>query len=661
MSNYDNKETDIDLLRNLLLGEEKNKIEVLEQHFDDPEKRIQDVSSVLPQAVKLSICQDDKLNNELIPVVEDAIKASVKRDIHVFADALYPVMGPAIRKSISETFKHMIQSMNKVLEHSFSWRGIKWRFEAWKMGKSFAEVVLLHSLIYQVEQVFLIHKETGLLLHHTSLAEIVQQDTDLISSMLTAIQDFVHDSFNDSLNEKDDKTKKTKNDSEHSLNQISLGEFSIWIEQGPDAVIAVVVKGTAPKKLRQKLILTLENIHHQHAKAMQNFSGDDTEFSIVDEQLQGCLLSQFQPENNKISWAIWGILFGGILGVIFWLFIYFQEVQHWQKYVQIIQSEPGLVITDISEDTGQYVIQGLRDPLAREPEKILTESSLTQPVILGPLTFNILTQEQIVHRFEPYQSLTEGFIEKRAVQLLKAPDTVEISVKNGVLRVSGQSSLRWKRQLKSQTAYLPGLNQLDIGQLEVAVDLPRLNAPEEVRLHYDDGLLNVSGSAPDSWIQSIETNALSMTNVEKVNLDKLVNLDKVHLKQLERDLETESIFYEVGKTLIANISSDETIIRIISKIKSLIKQSEQLSIPIKIIVQGFSDPVGPYNVRLNISYLRAENIRQFLIDNDIDGSLLDAQSMINNNKIYADLNEYNMSLKRRVSFSVDIQNDEKRN
>ena len=86
----------------------------------------------------------------------------MRRDPHVLADALFPVMGPAIRKSITETLRGMLESFNEALDNSFSLRGLKWRVEAMRTGKPFAEIVLMHSLLYRVEQVFLIHRETGL-------------------------------------------------------------------------------------------------------------------------------------------------------------------------------------------------------------------------------------------------------------------------------------------------------------------------------------------------------------------------------------------------------------------------------------------------------------------------------------------------------------------
>ncbi len=712
MSNQNKDEKDFDLLRNLLLGDEKTKIESLEQHFDDPVKHAEDVSSVLPQAIKLSTSQSNELSDELMPIVENAVKVSVKRDINIFADALYPVMGPAIRKSMSEALMQMMQSINKALEHSFSFQGIKWRFEAWRTGKPFAEIVLLHSLVYRVEQIFLIHKKTGLLLHHTALAEVVQQDADLVSAMLTAIQDFVLDSFNDSLDSASSNNLDSKNDSEHSLNQISMGEFSIWIEQGPDAVIAAVLKGTAPKKLRLKLITTLETIHQQDALAMQNFSGEEGELKQVDEQLQNCLLSQYEAEKKNISWVTWGILGMLLLGIMAWSFTQIQATQHWQDYVELIKDEPGIIVTDVSYKQGQHIIRGLRDPLAREAQQVLSSSSMAQPIKLWFISISPLNAEQITHYFEPYQSMQEAFIQKRAVKLLQPPVTTDVRVKSGVLTITGKAALSWITQLKKQSAYITGVNQLDISQLQPLIDLSKimhpntvqlhiegnnviatghaaydwimatrkqlkklpgvkkyddsqlqsdinllsLNAPESVRFDYSAGLLRISGSAPESWIKNIKKQALSLSGVQEVNLDKLVNADIQRLQQLKQDLEAEVIFYAPGQSDYSNTRSDDSLKRVLSTVKLLIQQAKLLSVRLQIIIQGFSDYYGHYNARVKISYLRAEHIRQFFLSNGISATLLNVQSMVTKAPVPINSTEQENSLKRRVNFSVNMLN-----
>jgi len=148
-------------------------------------------------------------------------------------------MGPAIRKAISSALSGMIESFNQTLSYSVSVRGLRWRLEALRTGKSFAEVVLMHTLLYRVEQVFLIHKKTGLLLQHVSAVPGAVQDADMVSGMLTAIQDFVHDSFSSRRSDE--------------LETLQVGDLTVWIEQGPLAILAGVIRGNAPSDVPRSL------------------------------------------------------------------------------------------------------------------------------------------------------------------------------------------------------------------------------------------------------------------------------------------------------------------------------------------------------------------------------------------------------------------------
>src|SRR6202046_5457904 len=184
-------------LRHLIVAPEQAEIADIQERLEDLARRTKDVSTVVAEAITMRRDQggDRALAGALAPTIQQPLRESVRRDPHVLADALFPVMGPAIRKSITETLRSMLQSFNEALDNSFSARGIQWRIEAMRTGKPFAEIVLMHSLLYRVEQVFLIHRETGLVLNHIVAPTVATQDPDMIAGMLSAIQQFVRDSF----------------------------------------------------------------------------------------------------------------------------------------------------------------------------------------------------------------------------------------------------------------------------------------------------------------------------------------------------------------------------------------------------------------------------------------------------------------------------------
>ena len=184
-------------LRHLIIAPEQEELADIQERLDDRARRTQDVSSVVAEAIIMRRDQrgDPALAQALAPTVQETLRESVRRDPHPLADALFPVMGPAIRKSISEALRGMLESFNQALEHSLSARGIQWRLEAFRTGKPFAEIVLMHSLLFRVEQVFLIHRHTGLVLNHVVARSVPTQDASMVAGMLSAIQQFVRDSF----------------------------------------------------------------------------------------------------------------------------------------------------------------------------------------------------------------------------------------------------------------------------------------------------------------------------------------------------------------------------------------------------------------------------------------------------------------------------------
>ncbi|MDX1644289.1 MAG: OmpA family protein, partial [Thermoanaerobaculia bacterium] len=186
---------ELERLRELLVGEERRDLARLERRFDDWELTPEEVAELLPDAVAQATGDDERLAKALAPTLEAGIAESVHRNPQQITQAIYPILGPAIRKAISDTLSGFVETLNRAIEHSFSRRGLAWRWEAWRTGVPYAEIVLKRALVYRVEQVFLIHGETGLLLAHAALDESKSRDPDLVSGMLTAIRDFVADSF----------------------------------------------------------------------------------------------------------------------------------------------------------------------------------------------------------------------------------------------------------------------------------------------------------------------------------------------------------------------------------------------------------------------------------------------------------------------------------
>jgi OOP family OmpA-OmpF porin len=396
------------------------------------------VSEVLPSALRKSAKRDNRLTEATLPIVEENIKLSAKRNPKILADAIFPIIGPAIRKAIAEALGQMVQSLNQTLEHSFSPKGMKWRLEAMRTGKPFGEIVMLNTLLYRVEQVFLIHKDTGILLRHVSIDPTVTEDGDMVSAMLTAIQDFVHDSFQSS--------------EDATLDALKVRDLSVWIEYGPNAILAAVIRGNAPLTVRETLLEAIELVQFDFDAEFRDFKGDAAAFERARPILERCLRFQLGAAETEKK----GILtpFNALAGIALLIalvvgFFWIRDYWRWSGFVSRLKSEPGFVVAESERGFFTHSISGLRDELASDPETIRAEFKLDADDV-----------EQI---WKPFQDVSPGFILDRAQRLLAPPPGVTLTYENGILFADGVAPRDWFVESRRIAPAMIGVKSLQVG------------------------------------------------------------------------------------------------------------------------------------------------------------------------------------------------------
>ncbi|ODT44698.1 MAG: hypothetical protein ABS70_04915 [Nitrospira sp. SCN 59-13] len=462
-------------LRSLLLAPEQTRLEQLQEQVEHIDLTAQNLSRVLPDAIALRGEGDHQLTHVLTPHVSEALGASVRRQPHMIVDAIAPIMMPAIRQAIANALRSMVQSLNQTIEHSLSIQSVKWRVEALRTGKPFAEIVLLHTLRYRVEQVFLIHSQTGLLLAHAAGDAVAVQDQTLVSGMLSAIRSFVQDSFGA--------------DPDQVLNTLQVGELTVWIEQGPAAILAAVIRGTPPESLRIHLQDTLTRIHAERADALARFTGDAATFASATPLLAECLHTQLESRRRGIAPMTWVFVIGVLLVTTWWGLSAYQEHQRWQSYLSRLATEPGLVVTDSVPEGRRYRLTGLRDPLAADPAVLLQDSGLDT--------------SRVDAKWQPYYALDATFLLKRAGFVLSPPQTVQLSLDGNKLTAGGTAPADWIRQSRSVARALPGLDGYDDRRL-VSNSLEVLRQQlTEASILFEQGSSNLASSAQLQQVRHI--------------------------------------------------------------------------------------------------------------------------------------------------------------
>jgi outer membrane protein OmpA-like peptidoglycan-associated protein len=426
----------LEKLRHLILAPEQEGLARLRERVENPDQRASDLSAVLPEAIQLRRQQggEEALGAALAPTVESALRESVRKDPTTLADALFPVMGPAIRRSILQTLRQLFESVNEAMEQSLSLRGLQWRFEALRTGRPFCEIVLVHSLVFRVEQVFLIHKKTGLPLCHVVAPAAAMEDPSLVSGMLSAIQDFVRDSFHAPPGQ--------------TVEKLQVGELEVWVEEGPHAVVAAVIRGMAPPAYRSVLVEAVERIHRKFAQQLQKFHGETSPFALATEDLTPCLESRYREERSMRR-KPYVLVFSCVLLVLlggWWTFSAWRN-HRWHAYAKSLGRQPGIVVTAAARHGRRFVISGLRDPLAPDPQVLLRTAGLDS--------------HQAEFHWASYYALDDPILERRVASMLKPPAGVQLSVADGVLHAQGVAPDDWFANFPSRASMIPGIRDVD--------------------------------------------------------------------------------------------------------------------------------------------------------------------------------------------------------
>jgi outer membrane protein OmpA-like peptidoglycan-associated protein len=663
---------DLDELRQLLIRPEQEELRELHDRLDDKEQRAHEIASVLPEAVTLSADRSEELTRALQPAVEGSIRESIEKRPRVFIDALHPIIGSVVRRSIAETLRTLLQSLNQSLEQSFSWQGLKWRFEALRTGRSFAEVVMLRSLVYRVEQIFLIHRETSLSLLHVSTDATAAQDSDMVAGMLSAIQDFARDSF--------------KTGTDEALEEFRVGELQVWIASGAHAYLAAVIRGNPPRELRTCLEDAIESIHILRGSALANFDGDAAAFESLRPELEPCLRAQYQPkktaESHHRAWialaAVAGLIVAAIIvGVL--------SKKRWDDFVRRLNSSPGIAVTQSEKNwIRRSRVAGLRDPAVADPAALARAAGVNPDDIRFEWKdYLALDDVSVRRRFErrfgkpagtnlsltngaltisgsvPYEwftrverdglqspgvsSITErdltltydpGLAVGRFRATFPPPAGVTAAVNNGTLFLSGQAPYEWIAPVREGATKLPGIRQISEEKLQVAYDAKlvlqrfndRFHLPDSTNAAVEKGALVLSGEAPHAWLTRVRRDGATVPGINKIDERKLVDLDERAYQQSKSVIESAFVYFLVNKDNFAT-EGFAALSRLPDEIRRCLSAASRLGLEIQIEVRGYADAVGSEAKNLDLSQRRAQAVRDFLVKCGFEPSLFKVMGM----------------------------------
>jgi len=104
-------------------------------------------------------------------------------------------------------------------------------------------------------------------------------------------------------------------------------------------------------------------------------------------------------------------------------------------------------VTSSGRKDGKFYVNGLRDPLAADPAKMLASTKLDPAAVVGS--------------WKPYRALDPPIVLARARTYLSAPDSVSLRVEDGTLIAAGSAPARWIEESRRLSRTIPDVARYD--------------------------------------------------------------------------------------------------------------------------------------------------------------------------------------------------------
>jgi len=436
----------IEELREILVGGNAEEIAKLRERINNLDQRTRDVSEVLAPAIEAGIESGSELIDSLTVPVSQSLKRAIRAEPDNYAEILYPVMAPAIRRSISQAISSLMVTINQTMASATSVEGIGLRVQAWRTGVPYGQLALRKSLKYRVEHVYLIDRESGMMVTELGVEESGALDSDAVSAMFSAIQSFVQDSFSQSDDDR--------------LTDLKVGEYNVWVAHGRKLMLACVIDGDPPESLKSEMYDTLDGIRSDFANAIEDYSGDSSAFEGVEERLHPLLQSQLKesPDEEDAdaeftlkSAVIYALALAVLAYLVYGWVTAYAQLRTTEHY---LEQTPGFAVSKTYWDDDELVVEGLQDPDAQIPYETLKAHDIDA----AQLSFKTI----------PFRSLETNMEMQRFTNELAPPEPLEFKVVDGKIQLAGNAPIAWLLKHDVRLRQLATDHRLQIGQLSAS-------------------------------------------------------------------------------------------------------------------------------------------------------------------------------------------------
>ncbi len=210
-------------LQEIILHEDREALAQVRDTLHDPVWFRNNANPIIEEHLEyLKLNFPKEFNKSVEKIVDKRLKASQSEIL----DTIYPVLGTMIKKYINHQFQALRDSIDQKVKEVTDTKNIWRRFKSSALGIKSSDIILSNMGKPVMEEVFVIQRDSGLLIGNASLRDTI--DKDAVAGMLTAIKSFVEDAFQREREE---------------LELISYASYKILLHNYHSYYLAVVLSG----------------------------------------------------------------------------------------------------------------------------------------------------------------------------------------------------------------------------------------------------------------------------------------------------------------------------------------------------------------------------------------------------------------------------------
>ncbi len=291
------------------------------------------------------------LSQSLQRVISPAISKEIADNRDKMVDALYPIIGGMISKYVSNAIAEMVANINTKIEDGLSLQRYKRKLKAKLTGVSESELLLEEASDATIESLFVIQKDTGLLIAEAHIEEKEIDDPHMVASMASAIREFVNDWI-----------ESHKESAEVQL--LSYGTATLYIESAGSVYLIAFLDAEPDYEVRARINAFFALLISEYSDFFHRFDGDDNaieikaithELKLFLDSANPRLLHHTSPKGTGYTKLLFGMLLLLLLGYGgYRLYGYYQRSVLEQE-IQRMSQEPGV---KLESDGDRWILKG---------------------------------------------------------------------------------------------------------------------------------------------------------------------------------------------------------------------------------------------------------------------------------------------------------------